>query len=114
MNRTIRHIAPKTFDGAAIGKGQMNPAWLRHDGREAVAFCGMSMVSAGLPTGLVAIPIVPPPLLSVAVVWRRDDNSPVLQRLIDFLRERRDRAGEPGWPGEEAGAPAGAAAHFGN
>jgi DNA-binding transcriptional LysR family regulator len=96
MCRTFGGFEPKTFECPAMATGPLNPAWLRHDGCEAVAFGGMSMVSSGLPTGLVAIPIVPPPLLSVALVWRRDDNSPVLQRLIDFLRERRDRAGEPG------------------
>jgi DNA-binding transcriptional LysR family regulator len=114
MCRTFGGFEPKVYECPAMGTGPLNPAWLRNAGTEAVAFGGMSMVSSGLPTGLVAVPIAPPPLLSVALVWRRDDNSPVLQRLTDFLRERRDRAGEWDLGAEATGAPVGAAGHFGN
>jgi DNA-binding transcriptional LysR family regulator len=115
MCRTFGGFEPNVYECPSMGTGPLNPAWLRNAGTEALAFGGMSMVSSGLPTGLVAVPIAPPPLLSVALVWRRDDNSPLLQRLVDFLRERRDRHGE--WdlgPETTGGAPVGSAAHFGN
>jgi hypothetical protein len=38
----------------------------------------------------------------------------VLRRLIDFLRERRDRVGEWDLGPDAAGVPVGAAAHYGN
>ena len=114
MCRTFGGFEPKVYECPSMGTGPLNPAWLRNAGTEAVVFGGMSMVSSGLPTGLVAVPIAPPPLLSVALVWRRDDNSAVLQRLIDFLRERRDRVGEWDLAPDAAGGPVGAAAHFGN
>jgi DNA-binding transcriptional LysR family regulator len=114
MCRTFGGFEPKVFESPAMGTGPLNPAWLRHESGEAVAFGSMSMVSVGLPTGLLAIPITPPPLLSVALVWRRGDTSPVVDRLIEFLRARRDRATERERGHETAGAPGGAAAHFGS
>jgi DNA-binding transcriptional LysR family regulator len=114
MCRTFGGFEPKVYECPAMGTGPLNPTWLRNAGTEAVVFGGMSMVSSGLPTGLVAIPIAPPPLLSVALVWRRGDNSPALQRLIDLLRERRDRVDESDLAPAATGAPVGAAAHFGN
>jgi DNA-binding transcriptional LysR family regulator len=92
MCRTFGGFEPRVFESPAMGTGPLNPAWVSHAAGDAVAMGGISMVRAGLPKGLVAIPIEPPPLLSVALVWKRGDNSPAVETLIHFMRERREQA----------------------
>ena len=91
MCRTFGGFEPRLYESPGVGSGPLNPAWVAHAEGDAVALGGISMVRAGLPRGLVAIPIEPPPMLSVALVWRRGDVSPVVDGLIRFMRERRAR-----------------------
>lgn len=92
MCRSFGGFEPNVCESAALGTAPLGPEWLAAAGPEAVALAGISQARAGLPSGLVAVPIEPPPLLSVALVWRRGDDSPVVQRLIGFMRELRDGA----------------------
>ena len=90
MCRTFGGFEPTLFESAAIGTGPLSPAWITRASGDAVALGGISTARAGLPSGLVAVPIESPPVLSIALIWRRTSTCPTLARLIGFMRERRD------------------------
>lgn len=90
MCRAFGGFEPNLFESAAMATAPLGPEWLAQAGGRAVALAGVSLARAGLPGGLLAVPIESPPLLSVALIWRRGDASPVVERLIDFMRELRD------------------------
>jgi DNA-binding transcriptional LysR family regulator len=104
MCRTFGGFEPRLYESPGMGTGPLNPAWVSHAEGDAVALGGISMVRAGLPRGLVAIPIEPPPMLSVALVWRHGDVSPVVEGLVRFMRERRERDREREHPYSRRGA----------
>ena len=90
MCRSLGGFEPNLFESTAMATAPLGPEWLAQAGERAVALAGISLARAGLPSGLLAVPIEPPPLLSVALIWRSGAASPVVERLIDFMRELRD------------------------
>jgi DNA-binding transcriptional LysR family regulator len=88
MCRSFGGFEPKLYESAAMGTQPFGADLAGN----AVIFVGVSQVEAGVPDGLVAVPIEPPPLLSVALVWRRGERSPLVDRMIRLMRERREEA----------------------
>ena len=52
--------------------------------------------------GVVVVPLQPPPQYVLALAWRRDEQSAVARRCLDYLRSYRDRNG---WIGDREAAP---------
>ncbi len=57
---------------------------------DAIATMPEGTARAVRPEGTAVVAIQPPAKFSLAVAWRRDDASPILQRFLAFIRQYRD------------------------
>jgi DNA-binding transcriptional LysR family regulator len=71
------------------------------DGEAIALVADGGTAQAAAPEGAVAVPIEQPPGFALALAWRRGDDSPILQRFLDFIRAYRD---EHSWSQDPATA----------
>ncbi len=92
MCRGFGGFEPRLFESAAMGTTPFGASWLEQAGGDVVALAGASLARAGLCPGLSAVPLESPPLLTIALVRRSGDKSPVVDHLVRLVRELREGA----------------------
>jgi len=109
-----RHVAPGYYDvlisacrGAGFTPRVVHPGSMQTNLALVSAGMGVSLLPASIRnlrrTGVVHRPLAPPvPTVELAVVWRRDERSPVVTAFLEVVRAVGRRGGLPKQPANRA------------
>ena len=104
-----RSLAPRAFEGlklmcrefggfdatvlesAAASTVALDTDWRPIQEGTAIAVMTEATARAVCPAGVAVVPIQPPPLYAVALVWRRDERVAAVHRFLSYLRAYRDQ-----------------------
>jgi DNA-binding transcriptional LysR family regulator len=94
MCRQVGGFRPKVIESPTASTLTIDSDWRALLDGAAIALAPEGATRPARVDGIKAVPIEPPPTFILALVWRRDDRSPLLARVVEFMRRYRD---EHGW-----------------
>ncbi len=93
MCRQIGGFSPNVIESPTASTLTIDSDWAPILNGAAIGLAPEGATRPAHADAIRVVPIEPPPNSIIALVWRRDDRSPLLRRVVEFVRQYRDQHG---------------------